>query len=103
MEKAQEKGGGNSEVIRVTLRLSPEEHEKLKYWAGHHEMTVNDFVDYELPTLEVQRLNQLIESQAALVKEVQSLQGMITNYFSDLLKLTHGDNYLLESDETGEF
>ena len=106
----------NDETVRVTLRMPKDVHEKLKYWADKKEYSVNDFVpmlvdyyaaiqygDYELPVLETQRVNQLIELVGVLHKDIQALQGLIIEGFNNLLKLTHGDNYLLEAQETGEF
>jgi hypothetical protein len=109
-------GKQTDDTVRVTLRMPREVHEKLKYWADKKEYSVNDFVpmlvdyyaaiqygDYELPSLEAQRVNQLIELVGVLHKDVQALQGLIIDGFNNLLKLTHGDNYLLEAQETGEF
>ena len=111
-------GGKKSDVgelqHRLTLRLSQTDYEKLAHWAQKKEMSINEFVpvlleqyidiyngNYQLPSLEVQRLNQLIESQAVLSRNIQALESIIVNGFDSLLSLTKGDNYLME-DEDGE-
>ena len=100
---------------RRTLRLSVEDDEKLEYWARKEGYSVNAFIpvlleqyigiangNYQLPTLEVQRLNQLVDSMASMSRNMQSLESIVISGFDSLLGLTRGDNYLLESDETGE-
>lgn len=99
---------------RLTLRFLEEDFQKLKYWADKEDVSVNEFIllmleqwidikngSYDLPTLEVQRLNQLIESQSVMSRDLQSLTSVVVSGFDSLLKLTRGDNYLLK-DEDGE-
>ena len=110
-------GGKKSDVgmpsHRLTLRLPEVDYEKLAYWAKKEEMSINEFVpvlleqyigikngDYQLPTLEIQRLNQLIETVNVLSRNMQSLESIIVNGFDSLLSLTKGDNYLLEDDDS---
>jgi hypothetical protein len=105
-----------NETVRVTLRMPRDVHEKLKFWAGKKEYSVNDFVpylieyfelresgNYELPSLEIMRLNQLSELVIALTHRIDTLESIIINGFSSLTTLTRGDNYLMEATETGEF
>ena len=109
-------GGKKSSVgetqHRLTLRLSQTEYEKLAFWAQKNDMSINEFVpvlleqyidiyngDYQLPSLEVQRLNQLIESQAVLSRNVSALESIVINGFDSLLSLTKGDNYLMEQED----
>lgn len=94
---------------RVTVTVPEEDFERLKYWAAKHNISINEYVrdaivlsirhenkDYDLPTLEIQRLNQLVESLAALSSNIHSLEGVVTSGFESLIGLTRGDNYLLE-------
>lgn len=109
-------GGKKSDVgeqtHRLTLRLNTSDFTKLKYWAEREEVSLNEFVtimlsqwidiqngNYELPTLEVQRLNQLVELMRVLSQNQQSLESIIINGFDSLLSLTKGDSYLLENVE----
>ena len=57
--------------------------------------------DYDLPTAEQQRVNQLIASQNATTATLESLQITVMNGFDALIGLTRGDNYLM-SEESGE-
>ena len=110
-------GGKKSDVgqasHRLTLRLPETDFEKLSYWAKKADMSINEFVpvlldmyisikngDYQLPTLEIQRLNQLIETVNVLSRNMQSLESITVNGFDSLLSLTKGDNYLLEDDDS---
>lgn len=96
-------------VHRVTATLSDEEYVRAKYWADKKGITINDYIresmifrnkwemgDVDLPTLEIQRLNQLIDGMTILSSNVHSLEQVITSGFDSLLGLTRGDNYLLE-------
>ena len=100
---------------RVTLRMTKDEKDKLEYWAQKAGYSTNEFVlrllerwidiengNYQLPTLEAQRLNQLIESQTVMSRNMQSLEQIAISGFDSLLGLTRGDNYLLEQTDDGE-
>lgn len=102
------------ETKRVTLRMYPQDQERLAYWANKAGESINEFVvtmldlyvsiqngDYAVPTVGINRLNQLIESQQVLVQNVASLEEIVVSGFDSLLSLTRGDNYLLE-EEDGE-
>ncbi len=104
----------NNESHRFTLRLPGELYANVQYWADKKNLSINDYIiesvglairhenqDYDLPTLEAQRLNQLIDGMAALSSNIESLESVVTHGFDSLLNLTRGDNYLLE-DEDGE-
>lgn len=109
-------GGKKSNVgesqHRLTLRLSQTDFERLSFWAQKNDMSINEFVpllleqyidiyngNYQLPSLEVQRLNQLIESQTVLSRNMMALESIIINGFDSLLSLTKGDNYLMEQED----
>lgn len=113
-------GGKKSDVgqsmHRMTLRFSEDDMSRLRYWADRSQCSVNEFIilmleqwidiqngNYQLPTLEIQRLNQLIDVIQVLSKNTQALETVVTNGFDSLLSLTKGDNYLLEDggDEDG--
>lgn len=96
---------------RLTVRLSDNDFDRLSYWAGKANLSINEFIllmldrwvdiengNYQLPTLEVARLNQLIDVVLALSNNIQTLETISINGFDSLLKLTKGDNYLLEAD-----
>lgn len=99
---------------RVSVTVSDEEYEKLKYWSDRNELSVNEYIleaierqiryengDYDLPTLEQARLNQLIDIITTLSYNQKSLEDTVIAGFDSLLGLVKGDNYLLR-DEDGD-
>lgn len=100
--------------LRYRLSLSQSDYERMKYWAGKHEMSEQEYVqeallhmirwenkDYDLPVAEIRRLNQLIDIVMVLSQNVKNLENVTISGFESLLGLTRGDNYLLE-EEDGE-
>ncbi len=97
---------------RVTVTLDDDSFERLKYWAAKREVSINEYLgeaiaaairrennDYDLPELEIQRLNQLIDVITVLSSNVKSLEDVTVSGFDSLLELTRGDNYLLEAED----
>lgn len=100
------------EKYRVQVTLDADEYERLKHWSSAKEMTINDYIreaiiflnkwelgEIDLPTLEIQRLNQLVDGMQVLSSNVHSLEKVITSGFDSLLGLTKGENYLLEHND----
>ncbi len=97
------------------VRLNPDDKQRAEYWADKRGFSsVNEYVaeavvekirrenlDYDLPTLEIARLNELVDQVAALAKNSANLERVVTTGFDSLIGLTRGDNYLLD-DEDGE-
>ncbi|UJW28794.1 hypothetical protein L3Q67_26400 [Saccharothrix sp. AJ9571] len=95
---------------RVVLRLSPVVKQRAVYWAQKRGFSsVNEYVseavaeqirrenlDYDLPTLEIARLNELIGQVADLSRNNANLERVVTQGFDSLIGLTRGDNYLLD-------
>lgn len=99
----------------MTLRIDKDTHERLKYWANKKGMAINSYValaienaikyenkDYDLPTAEQQRLNQLIDLITSLSSNVGSLEDVVISGFESLISLTRGDSYLMEYDTDDE-
>ena len=83
---------------RVTVTLSNDQFERLKYWADKRGCSINEYLndaidlsirrenkDYDLPDLEIQRLNQLVDVITVLSSNVQSLESVVTSGFDSLL------------------
>lgn len=100
--------------VRVPVRVHPDTKERAAYWASRAGVSVNEYMvmaveekisrengDYDLPTLEIARLGQLIDQMSSLARNVSNLQIVTQTGFDGLLGLTKGDNYLLD-DEDGE-
>lgn len=98
---------------RFTVNSQDETYDKIKYWSERENQTMTDFIedavnfkikhlvgDYDLPTLEAQRLNQILDLLRVLSDNQQALESVVVHGFDSLLGLTRGDNYLLE--ESGE-
>lgn len=100
---------------RITSTVPMDMYERLKYWSDKRDCSMNEYLydaleekigrengDYDLPTAEVARLNQLIDIVTVLSTNVKSLEEVTISGFDSLLNLTKGDNYLLEN-EDGDF
>lgn len=102
-----------ADTKRVRACVDEETYQKMLYWSKKRDCSVNEYLtlaiehmiawenqDYDLPTLEQQRLNQLINVIQALASDVRCLEHITSEGFKSLIGLTRGDNYLL--DEGGE-
>lgn len=100
-----------SETVKLTLRLPEDLKENVSYWATRYGISMNDYIidaiertiryenkDYDIPSAEIARLNQLIDVITSLSSNVKSLENVTISGFDSLLGLTRGDNYLLEED-----
>ena len=98
--------------FRFTASVDDEMYQNVQYWAKKRNISVNELLrdaislyiahankDYDLPTLEIQRLNQLVDTITVLSSNVSSLEKVTTSGFESLISLTRGDNYLLEPDD----
>ena len=97
------------------VRISPDDKQRVQYWADKRgypsasmyaaeavvEKIQRENLDYDLPTLEIARLNQLVDEVKALSTNQANLERVITQGFDSIIGLTRGDNYLLD-DEDGE-
>ena len=97
---------------RFTASVDEDTYERVRYWASKSSLSINEWLreaielyirylnkDYDLPVLEIQRLNQLIDSISVLSSNVGSLEKVIVSGFDSLISLTRGDNYLLDEDD----
>ena len=103
---------GNKYKYRFTASVDEDTYERVRYWASKSSLSINEWLreaielyirylnkDYDLPVLEIQRLNQLIDSISVLSSNVGSLEKVIVSGFDSLISLTRGDNYLLDEDD----
>lgn len=104
--------GRSENSKRVTATVNEDTYQRLMYWADKKGISINQYLneaidmaiayenrDYPLPTLEQARLNQLIDSIAAMGSNMKSLEGIVTSGFDSLLKLVNGDSYLLDHED----
>ena len=98
-----------------TVRVSESDYKKIEHWSKKHNMSMSEYInaavdlkirwdnqDYDLPPLEIQRLNQLIDVITCLSENQKSLEGVVISRFDSLLNLVQGDNYLLDESEDDE-
>lgn len=103
--------------IRVAVRLHPVTNQHARYWSDKGGVSLNEYIveaveekirrengDYDLPTLEIARLAQLVDEFRSLSTNVANLESVTLRGFDSLMGLTRGDNYLLdpEDGELGE-
>lgn len=94
----------------IFVRLPEQVESQVRYWADKTEVSVAEYValavtaqiqrenqDYDLPTLEIARVNQLADEVRALSSNVANLERVSVRGFESLIGLTRGDNYLLDS------
>jgi hypothetical protein len=113
----KEPSGDKTARVRRPVRLHPDTDQRAQYWANKHGISENAYIeqaveekirrengDYDLPTLEIARLAQLIDHVASLSTNVANLERVTVTGFDSLMGLTRGDNYLLdpEDGELGE-
>ena len=111
---AEQTAAPKPERVRKWLRLHPDTVQRVQYWSSKNDLTEQEFLelaveekiarmngDYDLPTLEIQRLNQLLDEMKSLSTNIANLERVSTTGFDSLLGLTRGDSYLLD-DENGE-
>lgn len=97
---------------RITAMVDEDMHASMLYWAKKQGITINELLrnavnlyisyqnkDYDLPSLEIQRLNQLTDLISTLSYNIGSLEKITVAGFDSLISLTRGDNYLLEPDD----
>lgn len=106
--------GKGPDRVRKPVRLHPDTAQRVTYWSKKRELSENEYIvlaveekiarengDYELPTLEQYRMNQLIDEIRALSANSANLERVVVSGFDSLVGLTRGDSYLLD-EENGE-
>lgn len=97
----------------VYVRLGDDDLERVRYWAARRGYTsVGEYVaeavmaqirrenqDYDLPTAEIARLNELVDQMKALSSNMANLEQVTVVGFESLLNLTRGDSYLLDAED----
>jgi len=112
MAKETEKKEDSKYPYRFTASVDSITYDQVDYWAKKKQVSRNEILrdaiefyishqnkDYDLPSLEIQRLNQLIDNIAVLSSNIDSLEKVIVSGFDSLISLTRGDNYLLDDDD----
>ncbi|MEK4529826.1 hypothetical protein NST38_30955 [Paenibacillus sp. FSL H8-0104] len=99
-----------TKTARQSMRLLEEDKAFIEYWTKMFKFdSTTDFMiraaqhyvawrnqDYDLPTAEMQRLNQLIDAMENMVSSNERLANTVTNGFDAMIGIMRGDNYLIE-------
>lgn len=105
--------GQAQERVQSKLRLFSDTRTQVDYWrrrrgyesaneymeAAVEEKIARENGDYDLPTLEQQRLAQLIDEIRSLSENVANLENVNRTSFESILSLARGENYLLDPDD----
>lgn len=99
-----------NDTHRLTLRIDRDAYERLKYWAERRDVSVNEYMidalyaqirrenmDYDLPSAEIARLNQMYDMTMGLSDNIKSLEDVIVAGFESLIGLARGDTEYLSS------
>lgn len=99
----------SNKVHKTTLRLPSELMAQVDYWRDRQSMSLNEYIieaiehkiryenkDYNIPDLEVQRLNQMFEVVLNMTERLETLEAIVTHGFNSIIELTRGTNYLLD-------
>lgn len=102
----------DNKTERHSMRMYGDDYKMLVYWADQYGMDRTEFLitamyhyikfknqDYDLPTAEVQRLNQMIDAIQNLATNSEHLEKSVINGFDAMLGIIRGDNYLVEEDD----
>ena len=104
--------GGSTRNRKMSIRLTEDEYDRLEYYSEKWGKTKTDVIlegfehytrwvnsDYDLPTAEIQRLNQLIDVINRLVVSQENLEKSTINGIESIIGFVRGENYLSDLDE----
>lgn len=104
----------DSKSERFSMRMYGDDYNRLVYWADRFGMDKTELLvasmdhyirwkngDYDLPSAEIQRLNQLIDAVQNLITQQQEMMKMFVSGFDAIIGMARGDNYLVD-DENGD-
>lgn len=97
---------------RYSMRMYSEDFDKLNYWSERYDMDKTEFLvtsmnhyikwrngDYDLPNMEIQRLNQMIDAVNNLISTNENIETSVISGFDAMLGIIRGDNYLVDDDD----
>lgn len=109
---AKPTGNNATRNRKMSLRLTEDEYDRLNYYSEKWDMTKTDVIiesfehyirwvnsDYDLPTAEIQRLNQLIDITDRLVVSQENLEKSTISGIESIIGFVRGENYLGDIDE----
>lgn len=101
-----------AERRRFPVRLHPDTAQQLEYWSKKREESANEYAaaaieqriarengDYDLPTLEIMRVNQLQDMVTSMLESLNNLERLIVSNFESFRSLATGDSYLMDAED----
>lgn len=101
-----------TKTARLNARMYEDDFDHIVYWSEKFEMDRTEFLveatrhyvrwrngDYDLPTAEAQRLNQLVDVVQNLAVTTANLQETTVSGFDAMLGVMRGDNYLIDEED----
>lgn len=98
--------------VAVKLRLHVDTKARVGYWASRADMSDNEYMteaieekiarengDFNVPSLIVQRINEMIDRMGSLTVAQNNLQRVCLDGFGSITGLARGDDYLLDDDD----
>lgn len=105
--RAIQAGADTSKDKRFSMRMFGEDYDRLTYWAERFEMDRGELLvtamehyigyrngNYDLPTAEQRRMNQLIDVITTLVTTVNSNYSNTSASIESILNIAYGENPL---------
>lgn len=101
----------NGKVLeyRANVRMTEDLYNSINYWAEKKGVKVTDYIrdalllqikrdnkDYDLPSLEAHRLNQIIDVLEMMSANMSCVQDIIQSNFDNLMTMMNGTNYLMD-------
>ena len=96
-------------------RIRGELYDQAEYWAERHGVSVNEYInmalelsikfenqDYELPFMEAIRMQQLLDMQVTVLRQVEEIRDYVRMSNSNLMNVINGKNYLMDEESTWE-
>lgn len=112
---AEKEKTGLTGKTRITATIDLDTYERLKYWSSKHEISLNEYFreaielkirhenkDFQVDSLLVDRMNQMIDCVTTLSSNQKSLENVIITGFETLTGLTRGDNNYLHDDDSDD-
>lgn len=100
---------GKALEYRANVRMTEDLYNSINYWAEKKGVKVTDYIrdalllqikrdnkDYDLPSLEVHRLNQIIDTLEMVSANMSCLQDIVQSNFVNLMTVVNGTNYLMD-------
>ncbi len=100
---------GKELEYRANVRMTEDLYNSINYWAEKKGVKVTDYIrdalllqikrdnkDYDLPSLEAHRLNQIIDTLEMVSANMSCLQDIVQSNFVNLMTVMDGANYLMD-------